>query len=125
MGKRSILVTIPYPRISGNSAVRHTGKGRHYKQAGAKAYEALVLTALDKVGLVGRSLAGPLAAEFVLLPPDSRARDADNALKVVKDALTKARFWVDDSNRVVTSTAVEWGDPVPGGLIELRVTYEE
>lgn len=123
MARRTILVTIPYPPISGNHAVRH-GRGGHYKQAASKAYEQLVVTALDRVGLAGRKLTGPIDVAFELYPPDRSARDADNVLKVVKDALTRARLWVDDSNRVIASTATAWGDPQPGGAIEVRISYE-
>lgn len=123
MAKRTIRFVLPYPPVSGNHAVRH-GRGGHYKSRAARAYESLVLTALDRVGLVGRGLAGPLHAEFFVAPPDRRARDDDNLLKVVKDALTKARFWADDSNRVIHSTAVSWEDPVPSGAVEVRVSYE-
>lgn len=124
MATRTIQVDLPYPPLSGNRAVRHGRGGQHYKQAASRAYEALVLTRLDRLGLVGRRLAGPLQADFLVSPPDARARDADNLLKVVKDALTRARFWADDSNKVVARTTVEWLEPTPGGVITLAVRYD-
>lgn len=123
MAKRTIRFVLPYPPVTGNHAVRHAG-GRHYKSRAAQAYDSLVLTALDRVGLVGRGLPGPLHVEFFVAPPDRRARDDDNLLKVVKDALTKARFWKDDSNKVIRSTALHWDDPAPSGQVEIHCSYE-
>ncbi len=120
---RVITVDLPYPPLSGNRAVRHS-QGRHYKQAASRAYEGLVLARLDRLGLAGRKLAGPLDVVYGLAPPNARARDSDNVLKVVKDALTRARFWTDDSNAVISREAIEWLEPVRGGLIELRVRYD-
>jgi Holliday junction resolvase RusA-like endonuclease len=41
--------------------------------------------------------------------------------KVVADALTKAGFWKDDSNKVLTRETFEWTPPTPGGAIGLTV----
>lgn len=118
-----IQVDLPYPRASGNHATKHTTTGAHYKTQASKVYDALVLTRLDRMGLAGRKLAGPLDVTYVLCAPSRRAVDSDNVLKPLKDALTKARFWTDDSNAVIRSEAIEWGDVVPGGQVWLRVRY--
>lgn len=116
---------LPWPPATGNHAVKHTRTGGHYKTAPAKAYEALVAQIVAAMGmgqLIGeRPLQGPLSVEWVLAPPDRRARDVDNVRKVVADALTRAGFWADDSNKVLAREAFEWTEPVRGGAVHLTV----
>ena len=76
-------------------------------------------------GLAGLLLPGPLEVLYTLHPPDLRARDEDNVLKVVKDALTRARVWVDDSNKVITRSVVEWGETVKGGVVCIELVHGE
>lgn len=116
---------LPWPSATGNHAVKHTRTGGHYKTAEAKAYEAVVAQIVAGMGmgsLLGRQpLGGPLEVSWLLAPPDRRARDVDNVRKVVADALTRAGFWADDSNKVLRRESFEWTDPVPGGQIFLTV----
>jgi len=114
-------IEIPYPNHTGNHSVRHAG-GRHYLTQEARDYRMAVYKAAVRAGLAAARLTGPLMAEFILAPPDRRARDADNLLKVVKDGLTQAGVWVDDSNKVIRETRVRWTDPMPGGAIHLTIT---
>jgi len=109
---------LPYPGGSGNHSVRHAG-GSHYLSDEAKAYRVLVALACRHV----RPVVGPLCLDWLIAPPDKRARDIDNLFKVVCDALTHAGFWPDDSNKVITQGAWQWAAPVPGGAIFLTV-YE-
>lgn len=55
--------------------------------------------------------------DFLVEPPDLRARDVDNLMKVVKDALTDAGFWVDDSNKVIRKGSWEWAGPGKGSVL--------
>lgn len=107
---------LPYPKGSGNHSVRHGG-GAHYLTAAAKAYRSLVAFECLRQGVHGLKLAGPLQLEILAAPPDLRARDDDNLLKVVKDAITKAGVWVDDSNKVIRKTVLEWCDREEGGRV--------
>ena len=120
----TIELSLPYPP-SGNHSVRHAAGGRHYLAASARAYRGAVLVAVAGRGLGSfarrGALQGPLALSWLLLPPDARARDSDNVMKAVRDALTKAGVWVDDSNRVIRREVIEWSDPVPGGRVELTI----
>lgn len=116
---------LPWPKVLGNHATKHTRAGGHYKVPEAVAYEALVGQIVASMGM-GRltnqkPLAGPLSVSWLLGPPDSRARDVDNVRKVVADALTKAGFWKDDSCKVLVREAFEWTKPTPGGAIGLTV----
>jgi Holliday junction resolvase RusA-like endonuclease len=122
---RLLTLELPYPPVTGNQAVRHAGRGVHYKTEPAKAYERAVDSAVRLARLSGQiepqALAGPLVVSWVLAPPDRRARDCDNVRKVVGDALTKAGLWSDDSNRVLVRELFEWTEPVIGGQILLTV----
>jgi crossover junction endodeoxyribonuclease RusA len=117
--------SLPWPAATGNHAVKHTRTGGHYKTPQAKAYEAVVAQIVAAMGLgnlLGKKpLAGPLAVSWLLSPPDRRARDLDNLRKVVADALTRAGFWEDDSNKVLVRESFEWADSTPGGEISLLV----
>lgn len=55
--------------------------------------------------------------------PDRRRRDLDNLQKAVFDALTKAGFWLDDS-QVVDYRVVKM-PVVKGGKLELTITELE
>ena len=116
---------LPWPKVLGNHATKHTRSGGHYKVAEAVAYDALIGQIVAGMGL-GRltsqkPLAGPLSVSWLLGPPDNRARDVDNVRKVVADALTKSGFWKDDSNKVLVREAFEWTQTLPGGAIGLTV----
>ena len=116
---------LPWPSATGNHAVKHTRTGGHYKTREAKAYEALVARIVGGLGLGHqfgeKPLGGPLAVSWLLSPPDRRARDVDNVRKVVADALTRAGFWADDSNKVLTRESFEWGDVSPGCEVNIVV----
>lgn len=117
--------SIPWPTVTGNHAVKHTRTGGHYKTPAAKAYEGVVAQIVAGMGmatLLGKKpLDGPLKVHWMLSPPDRRARDLDNTRKVAADALTRAGFWKDDSNKVLVSEGFDWYDPTPGGEIHLTV----
>lgn len=121
---RSIELSLPYPP-SGNHSVRHGRGGAHWLSPQTIAYRAAVAREVSAYGLGhGSALAGlpgPLATAWLVMPPDDRARDSDNVLKVVRDALTKAGLWADDSNRVIRRESLAWGPKVKGGRIELVV----
>jgi crossover junction endodeoxyribonuclease RusA len=116
---------LPWPKVTGNHAVKHTRTGGHYKTPAAKEYEALVAQIVAGMGLgtlLGKKpLEGPLIVSWLLAPPDKRARDVDNARKVAGDALTRAGFWKDDSNKVLIEEHFVWTDTTPGGEISVLV----
>lgn len=117
--------SLPWPEATGNHAVRHTRTGGHYKTPEARRYEAVVAQIVAGLGvgsLMGeKPLGGPLAVSWLLSPPDRRARDLDNLRKVVADALTRAGFWSDDSNKVLVRESFEWSEPTAGGEVSLLV----
>lgn len=112
---------LPYPSHTGNHSVRHTRGGGHYVTKEAEAYRLMVSLKASPGRMAPRMLAGPLRLEWLIAPPDRKARDVDNLMKVVCDALTRCGFWVDDSNKVLKHGSWQWTDPVPGGSILLTV----
>lgn len=115
---------LPYPPFSGNTSTRF-GRGRHYTRPEIVGYRQRVAIWCASHGLAGLVLPGPLEVLYTLYPPDLRARDEDNVLKVVKDALTRARVWVDDSNRVIVRSVVEWGEVVALGRVCITLVHGE
>lgn len=126
-GQRSLTYEfeLPWPKVLGNHATKHTRAGGHYKVPEAVAYDAMVGQIVASMGmgrLTGQKpLDGPLSVSWLLGPPDNRARDVDNVRKVVADALTKSGFWKDDSNKVLVREAFEWTKALPGGAVGLTV----
>lgn len=116
---------LPWPKVLGNHATKHTRAGGHYKVPEAVAYDALVGQIVASMGMGRLSsqkpLDGPLSVSWLLGPPDNRARDVDNVRKVVADALTKSGFWKDDSNKVLVRESFEWTKAIPAGAIGLTV----
>jgi crossover junction endodeoxyribonuclease RusA len=114
----TLVIDLPYPRVTGNHAVKHTRAGGHYVTAEAQAY-------YDDVARIvrgRRAPAGLLRTDWIIAPPDRRARDFDNLSKIVKDALTRAGFWTDDSNKVIGCGSWTWvTSPIKEGRVNLTV----
>lgn len=103
-------MSLPWP-LSTNQLYRAV-RGRsilseRYRAWKAEAAQALMLQRAPRI-------AGPVALSISLKAPDKRARDGDNTLKCVFDALKSYGVIEDDSNRIIRQFAVEWssiGDP--------------
>lgn len=116
-----LILTLPYPPAgtTGNHAVKHA-RGGHYLTDAARAFIHLVKMSVSCQN-GRRMLEGPLEVVWTVSPPDRRARDSDNVMKTVKDCLTRAGVWVDDSNKVIRREVFQWTEPVERGLVTLRV----
>jgi len=121
MDLKTIELELPWPP-TGNHATKHTRSGVHYKTPEAVRYRAAIAQLLGWKGLGKEPLAGPLKVDWLLAPPDRRARDVDNARKEAADALTLGKLWVDDSNKVIRKETFIWTDPEPKGKIFLTIT---
>ena len=113
------MIPIPWPPTTGNHTTKF-GRGGFYTVQSVKDYRIHIAWIIKAAGL-DKKLSGPLEIHWTGCPPDNRAVDADNIMKVVHDALTRAGLWKDDSNKIIKKTTFVWGDPVPDGLLELTV----
>lgn len=67
---------------------------------------------------------GPVSVMVQLVAPDKRARDGDNLLKAVFDALTKNDIIIDDSGAIIRRFTVQWADQGPPCVVLVQ-PYEE
>ncbi|MFM5790239.1 MULTISPECIES: RusA family crossover junction endodeoxyribonuclease [Aeromonas] len=117
----SWTVTLPWPpstnliwrnvAVSGKPRTLLSQEGRVYRKAAADA--CLVAK------LAGKQIPDRLALRLVVQAPDRRARDLDNTVKAVQDALTHAGVWLDDSQ--IDRLLVERGPVVKGGMVSVTV----
>ena len=115
----TIRLVLPYPPTTGNGSTR---KGRYgfYTVAPIKHFRQAVENYLVENNLV-LGIDGPLKVQWFVSPPNRRGVDADNILKVCQDALSRAGFWVDDSNKVIRRTEFTWLDPVTCGHVNVSI----
>ena len=116
-GGRQVTFAMPYPPTANNLFVNRKG-GR----AKSPAYHAWMTEALwrlqaSKPGTVE----GAYHLEIFAAAPDRRARDIDNLIKPLSDAITQAGIVSDDS--MAQSVYATWeAEPVKGGAIRVVVT---
>lgn len=116
--ENAVCLTLPYPVGCGGNKKTRFGGGHAYTPKRVKDY----FTAVASIVLISRAKAPQtFGVRWRLYPPDKRARDSDNALKTICDALTRAGFWVDDSNRHKLVEIIEWAEPIKGGKVEVEV----
>lgn len=117
----SWTVTLPWPpstnRIWRNVAV--SGKPRTLLSQGGRVYRKAAADACLVAKLAGKQIPDRLALRLVVQAPDRRARDLDNTVKAVQDALTHAGVWLDDSQ--IDRLLVERGPVVKGGMVSVTV----
>ena len=108
----STYFEIPYPPSTGNTMVRHTKTGGHYSNLKFLDWRNVVRARLEGLGmLVEGPRFTPVHIDIVACPPDKKARDADNLLKVVFDALVYSGVLADDSNKVIRGHSMIWSAP--------------
>ncbi|MEA9438534.1 RusA family crossover junction endodeoxyribonuclease [Aeromonas caviae] len=117
----SWTVTLPWPpstnRIWRNVAVK--GKPRTLLSQEGRVYRKAAADACLVAKLAGKQIPDRLALRLVVQAPDRRARDLDNTVKAVQDALTHAGVWLDDSQ--IDRLLVERGPVVKGGMVSVTV----
>ena len=117
----SWTVTLPWPpstnRIWRNVAV--SGKPRTLLSQEGRVYRKAAADACLVAKLAGKQIHDRLALRLVVQAPDRRARDLDNTVKAVQDALTHAGVWLDDSQ--IDRLLVERGPVVKGGMVSVTV----
>ena len=106
---------LPYPP-SINPYWRRVGPRTLISREGRRFRESVV--AILAAG--GRQpLAGKLAVEVEIYPPDNRRRDVDNIQKALLDALQHGGAYVDDSQ--IVKLSLEKHEPLPGGRTVVRI----
>jgi crossover junction endodeoxyribonuclease RusA len=111
-----IRVTLPYPPSANNMFA--VVRGRKIK---SKRYREWCASAAAGLCAAGR-IAGGYRMTASFDRPDRRARDIDNLIKPVSDALKTAGLIEDDSK--AQSIAVEWSSDEPVKPAFVRVTLE-
>jgi Holliday junction resolvase RusA-like endonuclease len=108
-------VELPYPP-SINHYWRRVGHATLISREGRR-FRASVVAIL--AALRPEPLAGDLAVEVEVYPPDNRRRDIDNVQKALLDALQHGGAYADDS-QVVRLTITKCS-PVAGGKTIVRI----
>lgn len=115
-----LTLTLPYPPTTGNHQ-HGWRRGKAYTLPEVSEYRITV--GLCALTISPRRVHGQVVVTLDLWPPDKRVRDADNALKIIFDALVRASVIEDDSNRVVIEQRVRWHEA--DGEPRVEVTVEE
>lgn len=107
---------LPYPP-SINHYWRRVGPRTLISREGRR-FRQRVMAILAAMGI--RPLAGRLAVQVQIFPPDNRRRDIDNVQKALLDALQHGGAYDDDSQ--IVRLSIEKGDPIDGGrtLVHIR-----
>jgi crossover junction endodeoxyribonuclease RusA len=117
----SWTVTLPWPpstnRIWRNVSV--AGKPRTLLSQEGRVYRKAAADVCVVAKLAGKKISVRLALRLVVQAPDRRARDLDNMVKAVQDALTHAGVWLDDSQ--IDRLLVERGPVVKGGMVSVTL----
>ena len=109
-----------YPPSINNYYVK-TQRGVFISQKGKKFRAQLMKDAHEQLGGM-IPLTEKLRLEIVMWVPDNRARDQDNILKPIQDAMIHANLIVDDSQ--FNQTFVYRGEKVPPeGALYIRVSH--
>lgn len=111
-------IVLPYPP-SINHYWRRVGPRTLISREGRR-FRQRVMAILAARGV--EPLAGPLAVEVEIHPPDHRRRDIDNVQKALLDALQHGGAYLDDSQ--VVRLAIVKREPVDGGKTLVRIRNE-
>lgn len=111
-------IELPYPP-SINHYWRRVGPRTLISREGRR-FRQQVIALLAARGVA--PLAGPLAVEVEIFPPDRRRRDIDNIQKALLDALQNGGAYEDDS-QIMRLTIVK-REPVDGGRTLVRIRNE-
>ena len=84
-----------------------------------KEYRSEVIEALKEQHLDNEGISGRISVLIAMNPPSNHKRDLDNYFKVPLDAITKAGFWIDDSQ--IDSLKMVRGSKSKLGNLEIEV----
>jgi len=113
-----IRVSLPYPP-SANRLWRAV-RGRQIKSADYRAWLLEADAAITRACIAG-SMPGAYVLEILATRPDRRARDIDNLIKPVSDAVAAAGLVGNDSMAQGVSAFWSRAEPVKGGSVEITL----
>jgi Holliday junction resolvase RusA-like endonuclease len=108
-------VELPYPP-SINHYWRRVGPKTLISREGRR-FRQRVVAILERLHV--EALAGPLALEVEIHPPDNRRRDIDNLQKALLDALQHGGAYEDDSQ--IVRLSIEKSAPIADGKALVRI----
>lgn len=113
-----IIIDLPFaPSV--NNYWEHGKNGRVYIGRRGVLYRQKVIELIARHELRGKCGKALVDVALILHPPNHQIHDCDNYYKALFDALTKAKFWDDDSQ--VKMNVVLMSDVVKKGRIEMAV----
>jgi Holliday junction resolvase RusA-like endonuclease len=110
-----MTIELPYPP-SVNHYWRRVGYRTLISREGRR-FRKSVVAILAAMRL--EPLAGPLAVEVDLYPPDRRRRDLDNSIKALLDALQHGGAYLDDSQ--IVRLVITKREPMLNGKTIVRI----
>jgi len=120
----SFMVQVSYPNVTGNTMVRHGSTGRHFINKKYDVWRKELRAELEGRGVLPEEPhKQPCHVNIVARPPDARARDCDNLMKVVFDGLVYCGLIADDSNKILRSVRLEWAAPEKGEPGRLSIMF--
>lgn len=118
----SLSLRLPWPPVA-LSPNRLSGRNWATVWGAKKRYKAACHTAV--IALQPRVPRPPLGERIAMAalfhPPDRHARDLDNALAAIKYALDGVALALGVDDRLFRPWTVDFGEPVKGGAVELRL----
>lgn len=118
MRRTHMNLALPFPP-SINSIYIPIGRGRQILSKKAVEYHQLFEKLLNEQGHPGKS-SGFLEARVWICPPDRRARDCDNILKILFDAMQKCGIYENDSQIKRVDLVMDYW-PFPDGAVVVKL----
>lgn len=114
----TIIIDLPFaPSV--NEYWERAKNGHVYIGKRGLVFRQKVVELIARQELRGKCGKALVDVALILHPPNNHIHDCDNYCKALFDALTKARFWVDDSQ--VKLNVVMMGKVLKKGRIEMAV----
>ena len=109
--------TLPFPPST--NGYWRSFKGRQILSKKARDYKKDVKEKMEELGLLGENITKKLSVSLDLYPPSKTKRDIDNYIKSTLDAITGAKFWIDDSQ--IDHLCIRRKEVTKKGKIKVRV----